>query len=261
MSTRRGFGARAEVCSFIYVSSWRRVCRQGYLSCVEFCTGHDHLPGFLDRTCVSRHRFRKCAPFRRRLQDSFLHGGPGPDLFEPAGQVRQVIEWHAGPFPGAHPGPVRDVRDRVISGQEFVACEPLVEHPEQPLDLAVVAVDGRLDFLGKIAIEDVRLSHHRPDAGHLEHEPLQHQRSTLAVRGQQSSGLFGQVHEDRPGFEDGEVACPVIDDGRDPAVWTDRQEPGLLLLARRKIQRRAARRAARVPRALSRSCAHWASRP
>jgi hypothetical protein len=58
-----------------------------------------------------------------------------------------------------------------------------IQHAEQALALALVAVDGRLYLLREVAVEHVGLPHHRTDAAHLEHQPLQHLRAALKSAG------------------------------------------------------------------------------
>ncbi len=113
--------------------------------------------------------------------------------------------------------------------------QPGVEHAEQAAHLALVAVDGRLDLLREVAEEHVRLSHHRADAAHLEHEPLHHQRTALRVGGQQPAGLLGEVDQDRAGLEHCEVAGLAIDDGGDAAVGRNPEELRALLLEPREV--------------------------
>ncbi len=111
-----------------------------------------------------------------------------------------------------------------------------VEHAEQALDLTLVAVDRGLDLLREVAEEDVGLAHHRTDAAHLEHQPLQHARAPPGVLRHQPAGLLGEVDEDRARLEDREVALVVVDDRRDATVGVDGEEPGLLLLVGGQVE-------------------------
>jgi hypothetical protein len=54
---------------------------------------------------------------------------------------------------------------------------------------------------------------------------------------QQAAGLFGQIEQDGARLKNGKVVLGAIDDGRNATVGVDRQEPGLLRLALRQIQR------------------------
>jgi hypothetical protein len=173
---------------------------------------------------------------RRRFLQAGLHGRTGAYLLEPALQVGQVVDRHARPLPGAHPREVRDVGDGVVAGEVLVIGEPAIEHAEQPLGLALIAVDRDRNPLGQVAIEDVGLAHHRADAGHLEHEPLHDERAAARVGRHQPAGLFGEVDEDRAGLEHGEVVRVVVDQGRDAAVRVDREVPVLLLLAAAEVE-------------------------
>jgi hypothetical protein len=47
----------------------------------------------------------------------------------------------------------------------------------------------------------MRLAEHRADAAHLEHEPLERPVPVAHRRGQELSGLAGDVDENRPGLE------------------------------------------------------------
>src|SRR5437879_6747800 len=143
----------------------------------------------------------------------------------------QVVDLHPRPGVDAHPGPGGDVGDRILAGQELVVAEPRVEHPVEALGLVLVARDGVVDLLRRVAEEDVRLPLHRTDAAHLEHDPLDDRRATLAVGRQETPGLLGQVDQDGARLEDREVALVAVDDGGDAAAGVELQVPGLLLLA------------------------------
>ncbi|MNG29997.1 hypothetical protein D3C84_1155190 [compost metagenome] len=60
----------------------------------------------------------------------------------------------------------------------------------------LIPVDGTLEFFRKVAEEHVGLALHRADAPHLEHQPLQYQRTPLRVRWHQFAGLFSEVNQD-----------------------------------------------------------------
>ncbi|EWS62417.1 hypothetical protein Y695_04356 [Hydrogenophaga sp. T4] len=150
--------------------------------------------------------------------------------------MRQVVHLHTRPAVRAHPGPVGDVGDGVIARQEFVVLQLAVEHAEQAFAFALITVDDGRDLLGKVAEEHIGLAHHRPDAAHLEHQPLQHARAALGVRGHEAAGLFGQVDQAGARFEHRKIVGLVVDDGRDAAVGVDGQESGRLLLPGRQVQ-------------------------
>jgi len=60
----------------------------------------------------------------------------------------------------------------VVVRQPLTLTQAAVENLEESPTLVLVAVDSRLDLLREIAEEDVGLAHHRTDAAHLEHQPL-----------------------------------------------------------------------------------------
>src|SRR5690606_12455201 len=108
--------------------------------------------------------------------------------------------------------------------------EALVEHLEQAVDLALIALDRVRNLLGRVTVKDVRLAHHRAHPYHLEHEPLADHRAALAIRRHQLAGLLREVHQDRAGLEDDEAVLVMIDNRRDAAVRVELEIPRLLLL-------------------------------
>src|SRR5690606_23704827 len=137
---------------------------------------------------------------------------------------------YARPFVGPHPRPVRDIGDRVVSGEILVLLEAPVEHLEEAPHLTLVPLDRVRDLLRRIAVEDIGLTHHRPDPAHLEHEPLDDQRASLRIARHQLPGLLREIDQDRARFEDDETVLVVVDDGRDAAVRIELAIPRLLLL-------------------------------
>jgi hypothetical protein len=101
-----------------------------------------------------------------------------------------------------------------------------VEHLEQTAPLLLVALYGRRDLLGEVAVEDVGLPHHGADAAHLEHQPLDGLGAALGILRQQLAGFLRQIEQDGAGFEHGEVTVIPIDDGRDAAIGVDGQKLG-----------------------------------
>src|SRR5262245_39670276 len=104
--------------------------------------------------------------------DAALAGRPRAHRVHPAAEMAEPFDVDTRPFVGASPLPVGDIGDGVIAGEPLALPETCVEHLEKPAALVLVAVDGRLNLLGEVAEEDVRLPHHRTDPAHLEHEPL-----------------------------------------------------------------------------------------
>src|SRR2546422_1841139 len=125
----------------------------------------------------------------------------------------------APPCPGPRPAARRCLRthDRV-----------------QALRLSAVALAAVGDLVLLRAHEMMRLAEGRPDAAHLEHQPLQ--RIVLPARAgrQEFAGLAGEVDEDRARFHERErlaVGALWIDDRRDLAVRVDRNVFGRELVA------------------------------
>src|SRR5262245_55608432 len=189
------------------------------------------------RELLGRLRIAADVRHRHRDADAALAGRPRRHRAQPALEVAEALDGDARPAVDAHPRPVRDVGDRVLAGQPLALPEAPVEHLEEAARLVLVAVDRRLDLLREVAVEDVGLPHHRPDAAHLEHEPLDRARAALAVLRQQAPGLLGQVDQDRAGLEDREIALVPVDGGGNPPVRVDGEEPGLLLLELGQVDR------------------------
>src|SRR5690606_32887505 len=101
------------------------------------------------------------------------------DLVKPALQRRQVTDIDTGPGMGSYPAPVGDIGNAVITSQKLVVLQLRVQHGKQALAFALVALDGGRNFLREVTEEYIRLPHHRPDAPHLEHQPLDHARAPL----------------------------------------------------------------------------------
>ena len=102
-------------------------------------------------------------------------------------------------------------------------------------------VDITLDRIGHViavglgnALEEHGLAHHRADATHLEHQPLQRLGALLRVVAQEHVVFFGEVPKDRARFEDRKIVVPPIDDGRDAAVRVELQIVWRLLLFLRR---------------------------
>src|SRR5262249_23671401 len=62
-------------------------------------------------------------PHRRSLPDT-----PNPSL-----EVRQVVDVDARPTVERHPGPRRNVGDRIVAGEIFAIGEPMIEDLVEPL--------------------------------------------------------------------------------------------------------------------------------
>src|SRR5262245_28502298 len=148
---------------------------------------------------------------RRNIQPA-LHRGPRSDEIEPAFEVWQTIEREARPLVAAHPAEGCDVGYRIGAREIFIRGQPVIEHLEQTATLTVITIDRVWNLLRRVAEEYVRLPHHRTDARHLKHEPLDDERAPLRIVRHELAGLLREIHEDRAAFEHGEVAVAMIDD-------------------------------------------------
>ena len=89
----------------------------------------------------------------------------------------------------------------------------------------------------------MRLAEHRPDAAHLEHQPLERAIAAAQVGRQEAPGLGSEVEQDRARFEQRDrlaVGAVGIDDRRDLVVRADRQELGCELRAGADVDRNRA---------------------
>ena len=111
-----------------------------------------------------------------------------------------------------------------------------VEHREQALALALVAVNRGLNLFREVAKEHIGLPHHRPDAAHLEHEPLQHARAALGIGGHELAGFLGQINQASTRLEHRKVIGLAVHDGGDAAIGADGQKVRQLLLALGQVQ-------------------------
>ena len=68
--------------------------------------------------------------------------------------------------------------------------------------------------------EVVRLTKHRSDPAHLEHQPFDNPPSGARLGGHESTGFFGQIHQNRAGLHQRHVVV-VVYDRRDLVVWAD----------------------------------------
>jgi hypothetical protein len=162
--------------------------------------------------------------------------------------VRQLVERHqlARAIKAdqiAHPAERRNVGDGVVGVHDpLPAIEPGLEHAEQPLALGDIALQRALVLVltaGEF-VEEAELAEHRPDATHLEMQPLQGLPAPRRIGGKELSGLLGQVLQDCAGLEQAErlVAGAIgIDDRRNLAVRIEREKFGGLLVVLAEIDR------------------------
>ena len=142
-------------------------------------------------------------------------------------------------------------------GDVLLRREPPVHHAVEALGLVAVAIDRVGDLLRRVEPEVMGLAQHRPDAAHLEHQPLQRLVAAAQVGGQEAPGLGGQIDQDRARLEqrDRLAVGPVgIDDRRDLVVRADRQELGLELIAGADVRPGSRGRRGRIPRASRGPC-------
>ena len=117
----------------------------------------------------------------------------------------------------------------------------LVHNAVEPPGFVGVAIDGIVDFLGRVFAEMMRLAQHWPDAAHLEHQPLQDLEFEPVAVGQEFSGFRRQVEQDGARFEQRHgvaIGALRIDQRRYLVVGADGQELGLELVARANVDRK-----------------------
>src|SRR5262249_55081859 len=90
-----------------------------------------------------------------------FHGWAGGDCRYPSLQMLQSLDTHTGPFVSVHPTPIGDVRDRVVSGEVLVILKLVIKHLEESSAFPLIAIDGELELLRRVTVEDISLSHHR----------------------------------------------------------------------------------------------------
>src|SRR5579871_617066 len=135
---------------------------------------------------------------RRARRDAAVPAAQRGEFVEPAAVLRILVD----------PRPSRDVGDRVRAAQVLVAGKASLEHAEQPLGLALEAVQREIGFgriaigLGRGAGEVVDLPRHRPQPRHLPEQPAVDARAYALVGRIELAGLAPEVLQDRGGFED-----------------------------------------------------------
>jgi hypothetical protein len=85
----------------------------------------------------------------------------------------------------------------------------------------------RSQVLAGELVEEAQLAEHRPDAAHLEHQPLHRLVFAAGSAGRKLPGLLGQVEQDRARFEQRQrlaARAVGVEDGRDLVVRVERQE-------------------------------------
>src|SRR5450756_2535873 len=111
-------------------------------------------------------------------------GGALADGFQPALQMREVVDVLALVLVRHHPGIARHVGDRIVAGDEFAVGETLVEHAVEPVGLVDIAGDGVVDLFLGVVPEMVVLPGHRTEPAHLPERPLDRVVAAVDVGGQ-----------------------------------------------------------------------------
>ena len=127
-----------------------------------------------------------------------------------------------------------------LTAKERHDAEPLFEGGQHPADLRAVAVECVVVALRCKAHEVHVLPEHRADQGHLHHHPLDRVEARDGVLGQKLPGLFREVEQDRPRFEErvGLAARSVmVGDDRHLGVRVELQKLGLELLFAKDVDR------------------------
>ncbi len=167
--------------------------------------------------------------------DAALHGRPGSDQVKPFFQVGVIGPGDAVVLPVAQPRENRDVGDGVlVAGDKLAGGQLLVHDAVETPGFVGVAVYRVLDLFGRVLAEVVGLSDHRPDAAHLEHQPLQHLEFQPVRLGQKLACLGSQVQQDGAGLEQGDrlsVRSFAVHQRRNLVVRADGQELRLELVA------------------------------
>ena len=166
-----------------------------------------------------------------RNHDAPLTGRSRSQCVQPALEICEIRDIDARPGVGARPTPIGYVGNAVVTGKEFVVGQSRIEHRQESFRFVLVTIYDRLNFGFRISKEDVRLSHHGTDTGHLEHEPLCNERCASGIGRHETTGLLREVQQNSTGLKDGEVARIAIYNRRNSPVGIDRDEIRLVLLA------------------------------
>ncbi len=165
-----------------------------------------------------------------------LHRRPLGDGRVPALDVGILVHVDRLPLVARDPRPDRDVGDRVVTGDEFAAVEPAVEHAVQAMRLLEVTLLGVRRLALVVFHEVMDLSQHRAGAAHLPHQPFQHAVARLAVLRQKLAGLVREIDHQRRRLHQADAGV-TVDDGRDTVVRAYLEEFRLELLVLADIDR------------------------
>ena len=160
-----------------------------------------------------------------------LARGPGRQRIHPTPQVRQLIDFDAGPAMNTHPRPMGDIGNAVITSQILVIPKPGVENRVQPLGLILITLNHGGNLVREIAKEYVGLTlasgRYRPSETLTVHD----RRARLAIGRHKLAGFLGEINQNRAGLEDDKVPFVAIDDRRNTPIGIDFEIARLFLLA------------------------------
>ena len=97
-------------------------------------------------------------------REASLHGRSRFQRFEPALQMREVIDVLVLPLPDVDPADASHVGDRVFAGEEVAVLQPRIHNAVETIDLVLVALDGVRQRLARIMFEMIELAGHRTKA-------------------------------------------------------------------------------------------------
>src|SRR5579883_486889 len=135
----------------------------------------------------------------------------------------------------------RHIGNRILSRNKGPPGEALIEHGIEPVCLILVALDRVSNLFGRILPEMMILPGHGTEVANLPEQPFEYLRAAGQILREELSSFFGEIDQDRAGFEDGDrraaVCRSAVDDRRNTVVRRDRQKPGLELLAAPDVDR------------------------
>ena len=109
-------------------------------------------------------------------------------------------------------------------------CETAIKHGEQALGFVLITVNCGLNLFWEVAKKNIRLAHHRADAAHLKHQPLQHNRATFGIVGHEAPSLLGEINQNCARFKYCKIVCRTVNDRWDATIGINLQKGGLFLL-------------------------------
>ena len=170
-------------------------------------------------------------PRRRRVNGlcqrvGTLHCFASLDCFEPALEVRKVIEILALPLMEDDPRIASHISNRIFSGGKLAIGEPFIEHSVEALGFLDIALDRIGQLLVRVVSKVMILAEHRPQPAHLPKEPLHDLRAAAQIGGQKLAGLLSEILKNSTGLEDADRLAAasrfVVDDRRNAVVGRNR---------------------------------------